>query len=447
MTVSEAVASFVVQLSAERLPSEVVQKARACLVNGYGIALAGGAAPHAAVARRTALAQRDETLDGATVLGHGRKVGLLDAVFANAALFHARVQDDTCGAAHFGAVVIPVLTALLEADRGPVANFLPALVAGYEVGGLFESACAAATTKAGFRATPLYGALAAAAAASRFMDLTQAQVAVALANAVAFAGGNLQAFNDGTDEWRYQLGIAGIHGVVAAQLADSGSVGAPHAFEGNAGFVRTFARVALDLEARVSRLGRDWSMHRVTFKPFPVCAFNQSPVTAALRMRERLGNRAVREARVRMNPYEAAYAGMDAKGPFSSITGTLMSMPFCIASTLIRGFPTMRAMTTYDDPEVNALVERVQLLPDERVPPLSCVIDATVADDSPLSETLYAKAQDYSFSFDEVEALVRRVGAETGVPADAYDRIVSFAKDLPLSSVDTVLAAFMLHLA
>lgn len=444
MSISETVASFVVQLNTEDLPPEVVQKARACLVNGYGIALAGGTAPHAEVARRTALALQDEAPDGVTVLGDGRKVGLLDAIFANSALFHARVQDDTCGAAHFGAIVIPVLTALLEAGRGPEANLLPALVAGYEVGGLFESACAGASTKSGFRATPLYGALAAVAASARLMDLSQAQVAVALANAVAFAGGNLQAFNDGTDEWRYQPGIAGIHGVLATQLAACGAVGAPHAFEGKAGFVRTFARAELDLQARVTRLGHDWSMHRVTFKPYPVCAFNQTPVTAALRLRERLGSGPVLEVRVRMNPYEANYAGMAAKGPFSSIAGTLMSAPFCIGSTLLRGLPTMQTMTTFGDPEVNALIERIHLIPDECVPPLSCVVDATVANGKTLSESLYATVEDYNLSIEAVESLVRRVGEESGIRMAAYDRVIAFAKDLPGSSVNEVLTAFAL---
>jgi hypothetical protein len=41
-----------------------------------------------------------------------------------------------------------------------------------------------------------------------------------------------------------------------------------------------------------------------------------------------------------MNPFETGYAGMDAvKGPFNSISGTLMSIPFCIALTLLRGTP------------------------------------------------------------------------------------------------------------
>src|SRR5690606_33916257 len=138
----------------------------------------------------------------------------------------------------------------------------------------------------------------------------------------------------------------------------------PHALEGKAGLVRSFARVECDVEQLASELGKTWFIHRVTFKPFPVCAFNQTPVTGALALREEIAGVDIRAVRVRMNPYECGYAGMDAKGPFSTISGTLMSIPFCIAVTLVHGIPDMRRMTTYDDPAVNGLVERIDLVPD-----------------------------------------------------------------------------------
>ncbi len=52
-----------------------------------------------------------------------------------------------------------------------------------------------------------------------------------------------------------------------------------------------------------------------------------------------------------------------------------MSIPFCIAVTLVHGIPNMRLMTTYDDPAVNGLVERIELVPDSEVPILSAVIE------------------------------------------------------------------------
>ncbi|HYG85398.1 MAG TPA: MmgE/PrpD family protein [Azospirillum sp.] len=444
MPLAATIAGFVAALDMDSLPADVAEKARTCLLNGYGIALGGHDTPYAPVARAAALAMHGEQPHGATMLGDGRRTTVPGAALAGSALFHGRAQEDTCGAAHLGAIVIPLLTALMEARRYPANRLLPALVAGYEVGGLFETAYSPLTTPAGLRASPLYGTLAAAAAAARLMDLPEDRIAAALANAASFAGGILQSFDDGTDEWRYQVGVAGVNGLMAAQLAAAGSVSAPRAFEGRTGFVRAFARADCDVEALAERLGEVWSIHRVTFKLYPVCAFNQTPVTAALRLREALGGRAVRGVRVRMNPFETGYAGMDAKGPFSTISGTLMSIPFCIAQTLEHGVPSMQAMTTYNDPAVNRLVERIDLVPDEGVQRLCCVIEATLDDSTTLTQEQVMTTEDYNFAWADVDALVRRIGREVGVPAQAYDRIAGFARGLPDTSINEVLTAFSL---
>lgn len=447
MTLAQELGRFVAELDLAAVPGDVVAKARTCLLNGYGIALGGHATPFAPVARRAALALAGEREPGATLLGDGRRTSVDGALLANAALFHGRAQEDTCGAGHFGTIMIPLLTALVEA-RGaplaPVSRLLPALIAGYEAGGLLEQAYGPKTTPSGLRSSPLYGTIAAAAAASHLLGLDAERCAAALANAASFTGGMLQSFAEGTDEWRYQVGIAGRNGLAAAELARAGSRAAPQAFEGRSGFVRAYARSECDVAALLARLGREWAVRRVTFKPFPVCAFNQTPVTGALILREKIAGRALRQVRVRMNPFETGYAGMDAKGPFDSISGTLMSIPFCIALTLLRGTPSMAAMTTYDDAEVNALGERIDLVSDESVPVLSCVIEAETADGARLVQDQRMTVADFSYDWGTASRLVRRIGAETGVPAAAYDCIEAFAKAPEQAGIAAVLDAFAL---
>ena len=259
---------------------------------------------------------------------------------------------------------------------------------------------------------------------------------------MSFSGGLLQSFADGTDEWRYQVGVVGKTGWVAAELAKAGSVSAPHAFEGKSGFVRAFARADCNVAALARRLGSDWAISRVTFKPYPVCAFNQTPVTAALALRERIANDAIKAVRVRMNPYETGYAGMDAVGPFNSISGTLMSIPFCIAATLLYGVPDMKRMTTYDDPKVNEFIGRIALISDDKVATLSTVIEAEMTDGRTIVQDQRMTTRDYAYDRAGVSQLVRRVGAEQNVPAVAFDRLEAFVDRWPASSIDEVLAAF-----
>lgn len=442
MTLARTIAEFTTRLEMGRMPAEVEEKARTCLLNGYGIGLGSHPTPYAPVARRAAIAMDGEAGGQATMLGDGRKVTISGAALANSALFHGRAQEDTCGAAHLGAIMIPLLTAMIEARGYPLSRLVPALVAGYETGGLLESAYAGRTTPSGLRASPIYGTIAAAAAASRLMELDAERTAAAIANAASFAGGILQSFADGTDEWRYQVGVAGRNGLVAAELARADSVSAPHALEGPAGFVKAFARTDCDVDALAGRLGTDWSIARVTFKPYPVCAFNQTPVTAALALRDEIGARDIASVRVTMNPYETGYAGMDAVGPFSSISGTLMSIPFCIAATLVRGTPSMAMMTTYDDEAVNALVDRVELVSDGEVPTLCCRIEVMLADGTRLERDERKTPADYSYDRATVSRLIRRIGAETDIPVSAYERLEDFVDRLPDGDIGAVLDSF-----
>lgn len=445
MTFIETAGKFIADLETERLPETVAEKARTCLLNGYGIGLGCLDTPYAPVARAAALALDGRVQDGASLLGYDAKVSVSGAALANAALFHGRGQEDTCGAAHFGAILIPMLTAMIEARRYPLDQMIPALVAGYEVGGVLEQALSDMTTPWGFRSSPLYGTIAAAAAASRLMSLSPERTAAAFGNAAAFTGGTMQTFHDGSDEWRYQVGWAARNGLLAAELAAHGSVAARHAIEGPAGFSAVFAGVKFDADAMSARLGKEWSIHRVTFKPYPVCAFNQTPVMAALELGKQIRGRAIRSARVRMNPFEAGYAGMSSKGPFSTIGGTLMSIPFCIALTLLKGSPTLQTMATYDDATVNDLMQRMDLIADDSVPRLCCVIEAELGDGTMETIDKRITAEDFNFDRGTVGKLVRRIGEEQQVPAAAYDLIENFVDTLPSARIEDVVAAFKLR--
>jgi hypothetical protein len=208
-----------------------------------------------------------EVAGGASLLADGRRTTIGGACLANAALFHGRAQEDTCGAGHFGTVLIPLLTAIIEVKRLSTAELIPALVAGYEAGGLVEQALARSSTPAGFRSTSVYGTVAAAAASARLLGLDERQTASALETAVSFTGGVLQSFADGSDEWRYQPGIFARNGWTAMELARAGANSAPGAFEGKSGLAQAFARSTIDADALAVRLGNEWSIRRVTFKP------------------------------------------------------------------------------------------------------------------------------------------------------------------------------------
>ncbi|MDO9525376.1 MAG: MmgE/PrpD family protein [Gemmobacter sp.] len=428
MTIAEHLGQFVAGLDRTTIPTPVWDKAQACLLNGYGIAMAGLATPYEPVARRAARAMYAGPGE-ATLLGDGGRSSVTGAALANGALFHGRGQEDTCGAAHLGAVMIPLLMALIESGRGDIDDLIPAMIAGYETGGLFEELLAPDTTPRGFRATTLFGASAAAAAVARLYRMPPAAICAALGNAVSFSGGVLQTFSEGTDEWRYQVGATAQAGWTAAELARAGSVSIREGYEGTKGLAQAFAQRSLDPAQVGQKIGRDWQTLRVAFKPFPVCAFNQTPVTAALRLRDELAGRAIRGAVVRMNPYECGYAGMDSKGPFSTIGGTLMSIPFCIAQTLLRGAPSMQMMTAYHDAEINALMARVDLIADPSVPTLCCRIELALADGGNLTDVCTMTPADYAYDYADLQTRLTLTAAQEAIPADCIATLAAFCRD------------------
>lgn len=443
MGIAREIAEFVVALGTDRMPAEVREKLDICLVNGLGVALAALAHPTVAASRAAVLSMDGEQPNGATLLGDGRRTSVSGATFANSAVFYGGGQCDTCGTVHIGPIVLPMLLAMVEAGAYPLARLREALWAGYEISGLLDKHYGVHSAALGFRATPLYGTLGAAAAAAKMMGLDVEQTESALAIAASFTGGLLQGYNDGTSEVRHQPGIAARNGLAAAEVARAGTRGAPYAFEGPAGLIAAFARQPAEAAALTSSLGRDWSVLRVTFKPYPVCAFNQTPVTAALALKEKVRVDDIVALRVRMNPYETGYAGMDSKGPFTSLTGTVMSIPFCIALTLMRGAPyTIRPLMVYDDPLVNAFVQRVDLVTDPTVANLSAVLEADLADGRTVVQDQRMTYWDYTFSRQAISEQVRRIGRDQGVPENAYDAIERFVDDLPAGDVRQVIAAF-----
>lgn len=129
---------------------------------------------------------------------------------------------------------------------------------------------------------------------------------------------------------------------------------------------------------------------------------------------------------------------MDTNGPFSTVSGTLMSIPFCIAATLLRGAPTKDIMTDCRDASANARMKAAA------APTLSTVIAVRLADSTEIVQDQRMTAAD--FSSDRVRTMkpVHRIDADEGVPVEAIDRMECFVMGLSGGSVKDVVGCFAL---
>lgn len=430
-TLTEVLGEFVAQTKLAELPPEVVAKAKTCVLHNLGVALAGRrteALAHGLVARVYG-APKESTL-----FWDGSKVSAEGAALANAALMHARTQDDTHfpSSTHTGSTVIPAALAMAEAEGRSGGEFLTAMVLGYEVAARVGREYDTITTPRGFRATSIYGVFGAAASAARLLDLPAEGIAAALGFAANLAGGLGQTWIEGSSEWRFQVGIAGRNGIFAARLAAVGAVAARESLEGVAGFYRAFGGSVDRAASATAGLGTDWAMLEVTLKPFPVCAIHQSPVGMMIQLATThdLRPAQVTEITLHLSPYEASYPGIDSPGPFADQGGTLMSAQYCTALALIDRRVTLDGLFRFDDPTLRELSRRIRVVPDESLTPLSSRLAVRTVDGRLLTAETVATPTTHKFRFDQDADLVRALAPEMGLSPQGVERLIHAVQGL-----------------
>ena len=434
-TVVERLGKFVYGLSYETLPKEILEKAKTCMLNGIGIGIACYDYEFAKIARQAIKAEEGGMAKekSATIFCDGSKVSVMGAAFANAALFHGRAQEDTLGSSHTGTVITPAALAIAEREGIPGKEVMAAIVAGYEVVGAFDREVSAYTTPRGFRASPVFGILGSAAAASKLFKLSREQTSNALGFAAAFAGGTLECFAAGTMEWRFEVGVASREGILSALLAKNGGKAAPSAIEGPTGYLKAFANTNEMAENIVAHLGKKWEIMNAGFKPYPVCAFNQTPVTNMLAMvrENKINADEVERIQIRVNPYEYNYAGMTSRGPFNSVGATLMSTPYCLAAAVVEKEITLKGISQFTHPQILALIDRIDHIPDEKIPRWSCIIEVQMKGGKKLKRDMIISAEYYNYNMDRDIELIKQVTSETGVNQTKVDKMVQLVQDLP----------------
>jgi 2-methylcitrate dehydratase PrpD len=422
-TVGERLGRFAAELTFDQLPDDVVEKQRCNVL--HNLACAIGAHSAGEEVWRTA---RDRRPAEATMLCDGGRVATEHAAFANGALMHTRAQDDTHFPAktHVGSAIMPAALALAERDGRTGADFITAVVAGCEVAAAVGERLAPAVTARGFRATPVFGTLGAAAAAASILKLDADATSNAIAIAASFSGGLNQTWIDGTSEYRLQLGMAARNGIAAAELASAGLTGAPHWYEGAAGYMRAFSGLT-DQDGGDWELGERWRLLAVTYKPYPVCAITQSPVQVAIDLATEndLAPDDITAVRCVLNSADRTYPGTVNAGPFGDIGATLMSAQFCVAMALKERKATLSGLREFDDPALMRLVGVTEVLGEDAIPSLGARVELSTADGRELSGELIPDDSTYGWDWDGVVANLYRMAPEIAVSRAGLDQIVA----------------------
>ena len=414
-TISQRIAKFTSKLRWDDLPSHVKEKSKVTLLHNLGMAMAG--IPLATTAQSYANNLKEQGVNAsARLLINGLSATPDTAALANAALMHARAQDDVYfqGLTHSGSVMTPAALAIAESLNASGQDVLVALVVGSEACAAICEGYGVESAKRGFRPTGVFGVFASTVAVARLLKLDADCTAHAISIAASCGSGVAQPWVASSQEWQFQIGMASRNGILAARLAAAGVTGASDALEGSAGFYRAFAGSTDGSEKVATELGRVWRSLDVTYKPFPVCAILQAPVTRAIELavKNDLKVNEISSVRLYLNPTEAAIPGTDSEGPYHATGATLMSAQFCLSVALSKRTVQGADLQRYNDTELLSLIKRTKVIADASLGTRSFKLQIDQRDGSSITHVEDNIGESFNWTAEETIANLKRISSE-----------------------------------
>jgi 2-methylcitrate dehydratase PrpD len=254
-------------------------------VNAVGCMMAG--AQHELTRIATAALLEHSGAPVATLFGSTVKVDVLTAALINGTAGAAYSFDDTYADAmlHPSGPIIAALLAL--AERSPMSGqtFTGAFAAGLEVACRLTKALTVppANGEIGWSQTGIVCGLATALACGRVLGLNAIQMEWALSIAASEAAGTRA--SHGSMSASLIFGHASQTGLRASLLAAKGFSGATNPIEHRYGVAAMFAECA-NLEAAIYKLGEQYEILGLTYKPFPCGLVLHPAVDAALQLKQ-----------------------------------------------------------------------------------------------------------------------------------------------------------------
>lgn len=352
---NEIVAQFIREVTWETLPDGVRQRARLCLLDNLGAVLGGTLTPVSGIAAD--YAARTWQGDEATILHCSRRAQAAGAAFANACAGNGLDIDDDAifTRGHPGAQLLPVVLAVSEKVGAGGKALLEAMVVGYEMA-IRTGRCWHHHHEV-YQGDGAWGSVANAAASARLLGLDEQQIRHALGIAEYFSpNAPLMRDIDHPAMVKHGIGWGAMVGVTAAELAQEGFTGIP-------------SILSLDsYQDWVSDIGdRYWMTDWVFYKAWASCAWGHAACVAALQLVKEKKISVEEIAYIEVRTFEEAirlYQGYP-----TTTEEAQFNVQWPLACLLLDGElgPKQILEDRFEDPEVRALVDRIELVLDPEI--------------------------------------------------------------------------------
>jgi 2-methylcitrate dehydratase PrpD len=390
----EKLCSNVLNTRFENLERKTVEHAKNRIIDTVGCIIGGANGPcnSALLELIVGWGGRHE----ATILVHGYKVPVINAVMANAIM--ARSYDfepvdptvaDKSVPGHVSGTTVPTAIGVGELMGVDGKEMITALIIGDDITARMHAASFFDITQC-WDSVGVMNPFGATAIAGRLLGLDKQQLKNAFGLVLHQLGGSFQHLWDFTIAFKLTQGLAARNGVFSALLAKKGWAGAEDPFTGKFGYFNTYCKGMCDPSTLVCDLGKNFYSDS-GFKAYPCCFLLHPAIECALNLAQEkdVEPNDVEEVIVYVPmKYVDAFQTKPFKIGYFPQVNAAFSFRYTVATALIRRSLCLEHFIedSIHDPEVNALTEKVKFVGESDMPYFKAKLEVKLKDGRILSK-------------------------------------------------------------
>ena len=327
----------------DSLSPEVIKRTKVLILDTVGIIIRARHDAESTSSLVSAIDKLEMSNGSCQVFSDKKTYSPSAAALLNGTLAHSLDFDDTHAEAslHSSAPILSAALAAAQMNKSSGQELITACVVGYEVQiRLGLAGGSSAHYKKGFHPSATCGIFGAAAAAGYLMGLTKEQYISAFGIALSQSAGSMQFLTDGAWTKRSHVGQAAQNGLSCAIMAGEGFKGPSEAFEGQWGYLHSYASGG-DVKKAMNGLGEKFETLNLGVKPYPSCRYSHAAIDGLIELKKELKFSSDDLDDIDIGLSETAlniigYPLTDKQHPKSIVDGQF-SMPFCAAVTVKSG--------------------------------------------------------------------------------------------------------------
>ncbi|MBO9354894.1 MmgE/PrpD family protein [Bordetella petrii] len=360
--------AFIAGLRYEDIPQDALPVIRLGFTDCVGVMIAGrGEPPPTLLASVLGPFSSDAP---ASLLFGKQRAPAPEAACINGAAAHVLDFDDVALRGHPSCVLVPAILAEAETLGASGRQMMTAYAAGYETWAELVRRDPGQHHSKGWHPTGIFGAIAAAAACASLRGLTAPQAANALAIGATQSAGLMANF--GSMSKSFHAGRSAQSGLLAARLAQAGFTGSPDALEHPQGYLQAVSPAGECERDAPIEAGRVWKMptSRLSVKKYPMCFATHRAIDGLLGLLKAGPLAAGQIERINASVSRRNAAILRNHRPQTGLEAKF-SMEFAMAAVVIAGRLTLLELTDefVTRPDVQAMMQRVTVEPDDRYDP------------------------------------------------------------------------------